>query len=188
MEDLWPFNEEIVAEAIYESEIPIISAVGHETDFTISDFVADLRAPTPSAAAELAVADIEQIENKLNSYNERMKISLKKKVEYMKLRYEKIKMSRVFKEPLLRINEEYITLDTKIKRLENIINNKLKDDKLRLVESVSKLETLSPLKTLIRGYSITEKDNKIIKSVNDLNTNDIVNLNFTDGKVNAQIL
>ena len=188
LEDLWPFNEEIVAEAIYESEIPIISAVGHETDFTISDFVADLRAPTPSAAAELAVADIEQIENKLNSYNERMKISLKKKVEYMKLRYEKIKMSRVFKEPLLRINEEYITLDTKIKRLENIINNKLKDDKLRLVESVSKLETLSPLKTLIRGYSITEKDNKIIKSVNDLNTNDIVNLNFTDGKVNAQIL
>ncbi len=188
LEDLWPFNEEIVAEAIYNSEIPIISAVGHETDFTISDFVADLRAPTPSAAAELAVPDIEQIKNTLNSYNERMKISLKKKIEYKKLQYEKVKMSRVFKEPLQRINEEYMAIDTNVKLLENIINNKLKDDKTRLIEKVSKLEALSPLKTLIRGYIVAEKDNKIIKSVKDIQTKDIVNLNFNDGKINAQIL
>ena len=188
LEDLWPFNEEIVAEAIYDSEIPVISAVGHETDFTIADFVADLRAPTPSAAAELAVADIEQIENKLNSYNERMKISLKKKIEFLKLRYEKVRMSKIFKEPLLRINEEYITLDTKIKRLEVSINNKVKDDKLILVENVSKLEALSPLKTLIRGYSVTEKNNHMVKSVKDLNSKDIVDLSFADGKVQAEII
>jgi len=188
LEDLWPFNEEIVAEAIYESEIPTISAVGHETDFTIADFVADLRAPTPSAAAELAVADITQLESKLKSYNEGMKRALNKKIEYLNLRYEKVKMSKVFKEPLQKINEEYITLDTKIKRLENTINIKLKDNKLRLVEGMSKLDALSPLKTLTRGYSITEKNHKIIKSVNDLNSKDIVNLNFIDGKINAQIL
>ena len=108
LEDLWPFNEEIVARAIYDSELPIISAVGHETDFTISDFVSDLRAPTPSAAAELAVTDIEDLLYNLNLYNRRLKMALKRKTEIMRLRYEKCMNSSVYKEPLQKINEKKV--------------------------------------------------------------------------------
>ena len=97
---MWPFNEEIVARAIYDSDLPIISAVGHETDFTIADFVADLRAPTPSAAAELAVTDISDLKYTLNLYERRLKMSLKRKTELMRLRFEKCMNSKAYKDPL----------------------------------------------------------------------------------------
>lgn len=163
IEDLWPFNEEITARAIYNSKIPIISAVGHETDFTIADFVADLRAPTPSAAAELAVPDIEEIKKKLETYNQRYKISLKKKIEFMKLRYQKSMSSKAFTDPTAKIKEQYINLDIIIKNLENLITNKVKDSKTKSIELISKLDTLSPLKTLTRGYSIVQKMVKQLK-------------------------
>ncbi len=188
LEDLWPFNEEIVANAIYNSEIPIISAVGHETDFSISDFVADLRAPTPSAAAELAVPDIYEIKQKINSYQNRLRLTLIKKVEIMKLRYEKCLSSRVFKEPFRDINDNYIKIDNHIKRLENVIKNKQKEEKTKYIELISKLDTLSPLKTLIRGYSIIEQDSKIIKSVKDLKTGDKINIKLVDGNKEAKVL
>ena len=188
LEDLWPFNEEIVARAIYDSEIPIISAVGHETDFSISDFVADLRAPTPSAAAELAVPDIYEIKQKINVYQNRLRMSLVKKVEIMKLRYEKCMSSRVFKEPLRDINDNYLKVDTFIKKLENIIKVKQKEEKTKYIELVSKLDTLSPLKTLTRGYSIVEEDGKIIKSVKELKTGDKIDIRLVDGKKQAEIL
>ena len=188
LEDLWPFNEEIVAHAIYNSEIPVISAVGHETDFSISDFVADLRAPTPSAAAELAVPDVYEVKQKINSYQNRLRLSLVKKVEIMKLRYEKCMSSRVFKEPLRNINDNYLKVDTYIKKLENIIKTKQKEEKTKYVELVAKLDTLSPLKTLTRGYSLVEKNNNIIKSAKDVNTGDKIDLKFSDGTKQAEIL
>ena len=188
LEDLWPFNEEIVAHAIYNSEIPIISAVGHETDFSISDFVADLRAPTPSAAAELAVPDVYELKQKINTYQNRLRLSLIKKVEIMKLRYEKCMSSRVFKEPLRNVNDNYLKIDSYVKRLENIISVKQKEERTKYVELVAKLDALSPLKTLSRGFSITEKDNKIIKSAKDLKTGDKIDLRFVDGERQAEIL
>lgn len=188
IEDLWPFNEEITARAIYNSKIPIISAVGHETDFTIADFVADLRAPTPSAAAELAVPDIEEIKRKLETYNQRYKTSLKKKIEFMKLRYQKCMSSKVFTDPTAKIKEQYINLDIIIKNLENLITNKVKDSKTKSIELISKLDTLSPLKTLTRGYSIVQKDGKTIKSVKELKTNDMLGIRFTDGEIKTKVL
>ena len=188
IEDLWPFNEEITARAIYNSKIPIISAVGHETDFTIADFVADLRAPTPSAAAELAVPDIEEIKRKLETYNQRYKISLKKKIEFMNLRYQKCMSSKVFTDPTAKVKEQYINLDIIIKNLENLITNKVKDSKTKSIELISKLDTLSPLKTLTRGYSIAQKNGKTIKSIKELKTNDELNIRFTDGEIKTKVL
>mgnify|MGYP004575419199 CR=1 FL=1 len=188
LEDLWPFNEEIVAKSIYDSEIPIISAVGHETDFSISDFVADLRAPTPSAAAELAVPDIYEVKQKINLYENRMKLSLNKKLEILKLRYEKCMSSSVFKDPTRKINENYIKIDTYIKQLENLVNKSKEKNRNKYTELVAKLDTLSPLKTLLRGYSIVEKDDKIIKSVKELKTNDNIIIKLNDGKKSAKII
>lgn len=187
LEDLWPFNEEIVARAIYESELPIISAVGHETDFTIADFVADLRAPTPSAAAELAVPDVYELKQKINNYQNRCRMSLKKQVELMRLRYEKCMKSRVFTDPMRKIRDMDVVLDSYVQRLENKIRNIQKDNQTKYVELVTKLDTLSPLKTLTRGYTLTEKDNKIIKSANELKQGDKVKLKFYDGEKVATI-
>ena len=185
LEDLWPFNEEIVAHSIYNSEIPIISAVGHETDFTIADFVADLRAPTPSAAAELAVPDIYEVKRKIETYQDRLRNSLIKKLELMNLRYEKCMSSSVFKEPLRKINDNYIKLDNCIKQIENSIKVKHEKEKTKYIELIAKLDALSPLKTLYRGYSITEKNNKVIKSKEELKANDLIEIRFIDGKKEA---
>ena len=188
LEDLWPFNEEIVARAIYESELPIISAVGHETDFTIADFVADLRAPTPSAAAELAVPDVYELKQKISDYQNRCRMSLKKQIQLMKLRYEKCMKSRIFTDPMRKIRDSDIVLDSYVQRLENRIRNIQKDNKTKYVELVTKLDTLSPLKTLTRGYTLAEKDNRIVKSVNELNKGDEIKLRFFDGEKTARCI
>jgi len=188
LEDLWPFNEEIVARAIYESNIPIISAVGHETDFTIADFVADLRAPTPSAAAELANPDIFELINKINSFRERVRISLKKKIELLNLKLNKLKSSSAFANPMQNIQNNYLRIDKFIKDLEKSIKLKQKDAENRFIEHTTKLDTLSPLKTLTRGYSIVEKDNKPIKSIKDLNEGDEILIRVSDGEKKAKIL
>lgn len=188
LEDLWPFNEEIVARAIYNSELPVISAVGHETDFSISDFVADLRAPTPSAAAELAVPDIDELKIKLSSYNNRYKVALKKQVEYKRLKYEKCMTRRVFKEPLQRINESYLHVDTQTKNIENKFKLKIMQKRSEFQNVVEKIDALSPLKTLSRGYSIMEKNGKIIKSKKELNIGDEVNIKLYEGTTKAKII
>lgn len=188
LEDLWPFNEEIVARAIFNSKLPVISAVGHETDFTIADFVADLRAPTPSAAAELAVKDVNMVRDTLENYNKRYRLALKKKVELMKLRYEKCMQNRAFKEPLQKINEKYIQIDMIVKRMELKATDKLNKSKNQAVTVISKLDALSPLKTLTRGYSITQFNGKIVKRAKELNKDDEVSIRFTDGEKTARIL
>ena len=187
LEDLWPFNEEIVARSIYDSKIPVISAVGHETDFSISDFVADLRAPTPSAAAELAVPDVYELNKKIISYQDRLRMALLKKVELMKLRFEKVMSSVVFREPLRKVNDNYISLDNLLKRLEAGIKIKSEKEKNKYIELLAKLDALSPLKTLSRGYSITEKEGKIIKSKDELIKGDKIDLRFSDGRKSAII-
>ena len=188
LEDLWPFNEEIVARAIYNSEIPVISAVGHETDFTIADFVADLRAPTPSAAAELAVPDIFEVKQKIINYQNRSKLALKKKIEIMKLRFEKVMKSRVFTDSMRKIIDNSIILDDYMKRLENAMKEIKTEKKNKYIELVTKLDSISPLKTLIRGYSLTEKDGKIIKKSSQIKKGDIVTIKFSDGDKSAEIL
>ncbi len=188
LEDLWPFNEEIVARAIYASELPIISAVGHETDFTIADFVSDLRAPTPSAAAELAVPRIEEIEQKLLTYKNRYKNALLKKLELINLRYQKCMASKVFKDPMQRINEQYMILDKIVKNLEYKIQSKLKDERTKMIKKVAKLDVLSPLKTLTRGYTVTQHKGKVINSSKTLKPGDEIELTFSDGKNNAKII
>ena len=188
LEDLWPFNEEIVARAIYNSAIPVISAVGHETDFTIADFVADLRAPTPSAAAELAVPDMIEIKEKILSNEKRLKNSLLKKVEYSRLRFEKVMTNRVFKEPTRNINDNYLRVDSFVKKLENIVKQRQYQSQIKYKELNSKLDALSPLKTLSRGYSIVEKDNKIVKSKKEIKQGEEVTLKFKDGDCKAKVI
>ncbi len=188
LEDLWPFNEEIVARAIYDSELPIISAVGHETDFTIADFVADLRAPTPSAAAELAVADVFDLQDRIELYKNRLQILLRKKVELQRARYEKCMNSIVFRDPLYIVQDKYVNVESCVKNLEKIIVSKMKDYKLKTVEKIAMLDAMSPLKTLARGYSVVEKDNSVVKSVKDVNKDDIINIRLNDGNVDAKII
>ena len=188
LEDLWPFNEEIVARAIYDSELPVISAVGHETDFTIADFVADLRAPTPSAAAELAVTDIFDLQDRINLYQRRLQLLLRKKVEVLRLRYEKCMKSRCFADPSYMFQDRYLKLDSLVKNLEKAINLRMKDYKLKTVEKITKLDAMSPLKTLARGYTVVEKNDKLVKSVKDLKKDDIINVRLNDGKIDAKII
>ena len=187
LEDLWPFNEEIVARAIYTSDIPIISAVGHETDFTISDFVSDLRAPTPSAAAELAVADVKKLQDNIEVYRSRLKMALNRKTQIMRLRFEKCMNSRVYKYPKQRINDEYMLIDSKCKKMENLLLQKLKDSKLYAMKWITKLDTLSPLKTLTRGYCLTEYEGKLITKSSELKENMNVVLRYQDGSKKAII-
>ena len=189
IEDLWPFNEEATAMAIYNSHIPIISAVGHETDFTIADFVADLRAPTPSAAGELAVPDIKETYWKIENMKKRLDVSLSKKLDSMKLRFQKIKKSKLFTNPQYLLTDRKLRLDYIIKQIENSSRILIKNKKIGLVKSVSKLDSLSPLKTLSRGFSVVEDDDgKIIKKCSELKKNQHIKITMEDGKAEARVL
>lgn len=208
IEDLWPFNEEIVARAIYNCQIPTISAVGHEIDFTISDFVADLRAPTPTAAAELAVPNMSDLEQMLNNYNIRLKEAINKKINYQKLYLDSIKNSYVIKTPMIMYENKKQTIDlinTKLTELikRNVENQKqkintikksviftnpkllYKDEKIKLSNIITNLELLNPLKVLNRGYSITYSNEKIIKDVKDVKEN--IHIKLYNGEIYAKV-
>lgn len=188
LEDLWSFNEEIVARAIYNSELPVISAVGHETDFTISDFVADLRAPTPSAAAELAVPDVAELKMKIKNYQRRYEQALIRKLQLIKLRYEKCITRKAFTGILQKVNEQYMVIDMKVKSMQHSVKSKLQNDKSITQNLILKIDSLSPLKTLARGYGIILKDGIVIKSKNMLRKEDEISIRMQDGETKAKII
>ena len=188
LEDLWPFNEEIVARAIYNSELPVISAVGHETDFTISDFGADLRAPTPSAATELAVPDVAELKMKIKNYQRRYEQALIRKLQLIKLRYEKCMTRKAFTGILQKVNEQYMVIDMKVKSMQHSVKSKLQNDKSITQNLILKLDSLSPLKTLARGYGIILKDGIVIKSKNMLRKEDEISIRMQDGETKAKII
>ncbi len=211
IEDLWPFNEEIVARAIYDCPIPVISAVGHEIDFTISDFVADLRAPTPTGAAEMAVPQISDVDNYLNQLKIRLNKTITNKVSKNRQLLESIRSKYIFSNPLSIYQTKEMLFDSLLDRLtfglKNIVSVKEKEllkikssyilqdpykllDKKsnKLLNIISKLEPLSPLKTIERGFSIVKKDNKVVTSVKDLKKKDNLELELKDGSINVEVL
>lgn len=178
IEDLWAFNEEIVARAIYNSKIPVISAVGHETDFTIADFVADLRAPTPSAAAEIAVPSAMELRTAISTYNTRSANAAMKQIESRRLILKRFRL----KTPKARIDDENLRLDNLIRRMEQSFKLKLTQNRKTLGEAAGKLDALSPLQTLSRGYAIPVKeDGTVIRSVKKLKPGDEFTLKLKDG-------
>lgn len=185
-EDLFGFNDENLARKIFESKIPVVSAVGHETDFTICDFVSDLRAPTPSAAAELVYPQYSDIVQKISTDRNRIIIGIQnyiiRKREYVK----RIKAAKLEKVPLDIINRYRMIIDSTIRKSENNIRLRIERYKSKCMQTISKLDALSPLKTLTRGYSVVEnKERKVIRSVKDVKKDDKLNLTLVDGKINV---
>lgn len=187
IEDLWAFNEEIVAQAIYESKIPIISAVGHEPDFTIADYVADLRAPTPTGAAEMAVPTIMEINNTLNQYCIRLNKNIKNTVNNNFIKLRSLKNNYVLKNPLALYENKEQKLDNYISLLNKIIDTNLKDKKHRYEIALNTLKLVNPLGILEKGYSLVEKDNKIINNTSELKEKDIIDIKLFKGEVKAEI-
>lgn len=211
IEDLWPFNEEEVARAIFECPIPVISAVGHEVDFTIADFVADLRAPTPTGAAEMAVPMVIDVVNYLNQLNIRLNKVIHNQVFNYRERLNGIYSRNIFKNPIIIYQTKELLFDSIIERLKhsttNLVNikskqlieikgsyifkspNKLLDNKTnKYLHLISKLETLSPLLTLKRGYTMTKKDGKVVNSSKKIKKGDKLNIEFSDGSIDTEVL
>lgn len=181
IEDLWAFNTEIVARAAANCKIPIISAVGHETDFTIIDFVADLRAPTPSAAAELAVPSAAELLEKLSGFDLRLINAVGATVRKKRLALEGFSGRAVYKRENDIVEKRMMALDSASLKLEAAMNSVLAKDKELLSSVTGKLDALSPLATLNRGFSVVKKDDEVVKSAADLNEGDRLSVRFADG-------
>lgn len=181
-EDLWAFNSEQLSRKIYESPVPVISAVGHETDFTICDFVADLRAPTPSAAAELAVPNINEISSKLNRYENSLKSFLENKYQFSFARLEALLNAFCMKNPTdFIVGRSYERLDRLTDKLSQAANRTLDSADRSFVSLTARLDALSPLKVLSRGYAAVSKDNGTVSSVTQAQKGDILDVSLTDG-------
>ena len=188
LEDLWAFNEEIVARAVFKSRIPIISAVGHETDFTICDFVADLRAPTPSAAAELAVPDIREDIAFVQTVVYECEATLLQRVNDEKERLEMIKERLRYRSPSMLIDQKIQTVDTLMTSALLSVQRKLDSETARLSSTAARLDALSPLKVMARGYSIVTKDEKVVASSKALKKGDRITVGFSDGERKCEVL
>lgn len=209
IEDLWCFNDEEVARAIYECPIPIISAVGHEIDFTIADYVADLRAPTPTGAAEMAVANQTDFYNYMRQINLRLNKSMQNYIKNNRERLDTLKNSYILKNPISMyqikeqkfdtlyeklclvmknlIQNEKTSLQNKIDKIPILTKHLLERNQNQYVSLLNKLEILNPLLTIKRGYSITKKDDKVITSVKDLKKDDTLQIQLQDGSVLADV-
>lgn len=210
LEDLWAFNEEVVARAIYECKTPVISAVGHEIDFTISDFVADVRAATPTGAAEIAVPSKNELIELLNQYKVRITKNVKTKIDSDRRYLSKILDSYILKSPMSIYEVKEEKLSNYIERLKSIMMNIINSNNIKLnsIKSsfiftnpskilekksndynslVNKLEILNPLNTLKRGYTITKKDNKVLTSIKNTKKNENIEVDLVDGVINATI-
>lgn len=187
IEDLWSFNEEIVARAIFNSKIPIISGVGHEIDFTISDFVADLRAPTPTGAAIAATRDKEEILNYLNTCKNRISKALSNKLDSSKELILKYKSNYILNNPIRLYDMHEQKLDILYDKLNNSIKKKLDDLNNIINTSKIKLNLLNPVNILDKGYSIVYKDNKVIKDIKSVKENDDISIMVKNGKIKANV-
>ncbi|MDD6490439.1 MAG: exodeoxyribonuclease VII large subunit [Clostridia bacterium] len=187
IEDLWAFNDEKLARAVYNSEIPVVSAVGHETDFTICDFVADVRASTPSAAAELVSPEIDSMKSDILYYQKKLYSLITSKISFEKQRLEHLSKSKALSSPLEIVHNRNMKLDMLTARMKTAYMTTLSDKQRNFASLNAKLDALSPLKILSRGYSITEKDNKVIKSVNSVNVDDIITVRLFDGRLKCVI-
>lgn len=211
IEDLWPFNEEIVARAIYGCKIPVISAVGHEIDWTISDYVADKRAPTPTGAAMVAVPDITEVKFKVNQMENNLKKIMYDKISENKVKLENISQKQVLKNPETIYEIKQMLLDNLINKLEFSSKNILSENKNRLfklenrnilknpdeitkmkkeifLRHVAKLEVLNPLITLKRGYTLAKVEGKVVSSAKDVKSGDKLDVEFDDGIVNTKVI
>lgn len=211
IEDLWPFNEEIVARAIYNSKVPVISAVGHEIDFTIADFVADLRAPTPTAAAELAVPDMETIKTYLDNVRSRSTISINSCIDTRRQNLSSLVNSYILKKPTAMYEIREQNLDFLIDRLNKEMTLVIENMRIRLFKVsnsyvltnpdilykfkkqglehlINKLEVLNPMNTLKRGYAIVKSSSGVVSDIGNVKVDDIVNISVKNGIINAKVL
>lgn len=187
MEDLWAFNSVDVIKAIIDSEIPVISAVGHETDFTLSDFVADLRAPTPSAAAELAVPDSAGVLGYLGNYRSKTAAALERKIIAGEAKIAAVMNMQCMKNPMTFTENKSRQLDEVISRMESAVNERLHSCESDLRETASKLVALNPLAVLARGYSVAYMEDVPLKSVKSLAEGDRIKIRFTDGSADCRV-
>ena len=209
IEDLWCFNEESVARAIYACDIPVISAVGHEVDFTIADFVADLRAPTPTGAAEMAVPNKDDFNKYINQVNIRLNQAISNLIIDRRMKLNTLKNSYILKNPISIYEIKEQKFDNLFEKINLLMSNRIKDARVDVnnyldkvvvaldknidkkkntyLNFLNKLEVLNPLLTIKRGYSITKVDNKVISSVKGIKKNDKLNIELTDGTINAVV-
>ncbi|MHB1485391.1 MAG: exodeoxyribonuclease VII large subunit [Saccharofermentanales bacterium] len=201
MEDLWCFNEEVVARAVYASEIPVISAVGHETDFTICDFVADLRAPTPSAAAELVMPLKSECTDRITHNIGKLTKSLYSRLDYAKLRLNHAQENRYFTHPEILYNQKKEEIDWLQSKMSQAFSHDIEMRKFNLDHIIARLDGLSPLKVLSRGYSVATKkispgysvatgriNKAVVRSINDVSVGDEINLRVIDGEIECSVL
>lgn len=189
IEDLWAFNEEIVARAIFESKIPVISAVGHETDFTIADFISDMRAPTPSAAAELAVPEMQNLNDRVEQILRRMQSVLSGRINENKSRLDYVCGRSKFKNIINDIYDAQIYTYELYKRMQKDINNTIEKNKILLKGNINNLENISPMNILKKGYSLTyNEEGELLTSVNKTEEGKNIKVKLYDGEITANVI